>query len=340
MKRHGNLWDRIVSWDNMLLAYKKARKGKSKMRNVKRFALDWERNLRHIQRMLIDKTFTMSPYHVKHVYEPKFRQIYVLPFSPDRIVQHAAMNILEPIWDKFLVPQSYSCRIGKGVFAGHQHIARAIPKYKYCLKCDISKFYPSINHDIMYEIVQQKIKCPDTLWLLNDIIYSIGGGKNVPIGNYTSQWFANLYLDVLDRWAIHTLRIEYLRYCDDFVFLSNDKDKLNYIKDRLPKFLMYERKLVLSKNELFPTTRGVDFLGYRFFSNGCILLRKRTAKNIKRRMKWVRDKIYEGNDPLLYQSKVSSALGALRWCNSFHLRKSMKLSKLVKRTGIKTSFRI
>lgn len=340
MKRHGNLWERIVSWDNMLLAYKKARKGKGHMRNVIRFSYDWEKKLRRIQRSLIDKTFTTSPYHVKSVYEPKFRQIYVLPFAPDRIVQHAALNILEPIWDKFLVPQSYSCRIGKGVFAGHQHIARAIPKYKYCLKCDISKFYPSIDHDIMYEVVQQKIKCPDTLWLLKDIIYSIGGGKNVPIGNYTSQWFANLYLDILDRWATCTLRVEYMRYCDDFVFLSNDKNKLNYIKNRLPKLLAGERKLRLSKNELFPTSRGIDFLGYRFFPNGCILLRKRTARNIKRRMKWVRGKISQGNDPLDYQSKVSSALGMLRWCNSFHLRKSMKLAKLVRRTGIKTSFRI
>ena len=334
MKRHGNLWPRIVAWENLELAYRKARRGKSRMLNVQRFDANWEQNLRVIRDLLVTQTFRTSRYGVKFVFEPKFRQIYVLPFFPDRIVQHALLNILEPIWDKILIDQSYSCRKGKGVTAGHHHIAAAVRKYRYCLKCDVSKFYPSIDHDIMYSVVERKIKCPQTLWLLHEIIHSFPGEKNVPIGNYTSQWLANLYMDIVDRWAVQDLRVEYLRYCDDFAFFSNDKDQLNYIKANLPPFLMETRKLTLSKNDLFPCSRGLDFLGYRFFPNGCILLRKRTARALKRRMRRIARNISYGENPYHYQSAVASAAGLLKWCNSYNLRKSVRLPWLIKKTGI------
>lgn len=334
MKRHGNLWPQIVAWNNLELAYRKARKGKSRRLNVQRFDADWRRHLQSLHHLLINQAFRTSRYGVKLVYEPKFRQIYVLPFYPDRIVQHALMNVMEPIWDRILVPQSYACRKGKGVIAGYSHLARSIRRYKYCLKCDISKFYPSINHDIMYQVVEQKIKCPMSLWLLHEIIYSFPGEKNIPIGNYTSQWLANLYLDGLDRWATQYLRVDYLRYCDDFVFFSNDKGELNAIKSALPEILWQNRRLLMSKNDLFPCQRGLDFLGYRFFPNGKILLRKRTARALKRRMRRAIRNIHYGENPRHYQGAASSAVGLLKWCNSYNLRRSIRLSWLVKKTGI------
>lgn len=340
MKRHGNLWPRIAEWENLVKAYRKARKGKSRMKNVQKFELDIEGNLRRIHKSLLDKTYRTSGYNTKFVHEPKFRTVYTLPFNPDRIVQHAMMNVVEPIWDKLLIEYSYSCRTGKGVSAGHKRAVKLIRTNRYCLKCDISKFYPSINQDIMFEIVQHKIKCPDTLWLLDDIIHSFPGETNVPIGNYTSQWFANLYMDAVDQWAVHELKVDYMRYCDDFCFMSNDKGVLNAIKAELPQFLWEERRLTLSKLDLFPTARGMDFLGYRFFPNGTILLRKRVAKTIKRRMAKIVYRIHCGDDPEQYRSSVASALGILKQCHSYNLRQAIKLRWLVNKVGINTNFKI
>jgi len=188
MRRHGNLWAQIISLDNIRFAHEKAIKGKSKMKSVIKFNKDIEGNLVEIKDILEQKTFTTSKYHEKTVYEPKKRIIYVLPFSPDRIVQHALMNVLEPILEKFFIYDSYACRTGKGVHAGSRKTMEFVRRNKYVLKCDISKFYPSVDQDILFNIVKKKIKCPDTLWLISDIIYSFPGGKNVPIGNYTSQW--------------------------------------------------------------------------------------------------------------------------------------------------------
>ena len=188
MRRHGNLYNKIVDIDNIRNAYLSAKKGKGWQNTVKNFEKNLEINLLAIQKSLIDKTFSTAKYKIKIITEPKRREIFILPFAPDRIIQHALMNILEPIWDSLFIFDSYACRKGKGIHKGSQRTMRAVRNNKYCLKMDISKFYPSMEHDILFKIVQKKIKCPDTLWLIKDIIYSIGNGKNVPIGNYTSQY--------------------------------------------------------------------------------------------------------------------------------------------------------
>ncbi|MFH2125530.1 MAG: reverse transcriptase domain-containing protein, partial [Pseudomonadota bacterium] len=175
MKRHGNLWPQVTSKENLELAHKKARRGKSRMYNVQRFEANREANLERIRRALVDKTFTTSPYQEKRIFEPKERTIYVLPFAPDRIVQHALMNVLEPIWEGLFIHHSYACRPGKGQHAGSRVVSQLVRKHRYCLKCDISKFYPSVDHQILLEIIERKIKCPDTLWLLRDIINSMPG---------------------------------------------------------------------------------------------------------------------------------------------------------------------
>jgi len=327
MKRHGNLFKNITDIDNIYLAYKKARKGKSWQNTISCFDDDLDENIFNIRDALIEKTFTTSPYIEKMIYEPKQRIIYKLPFNPDRVVQHALMNVLEPIWSGLFIHDSYACRAGKGIHAGSKRtmeFIRAVGSGAHCLKMDIRKFYPSIDHDILFDIVQRKIKCPDTLWLLEDIIYSIPGGKNVPIGNYTSQWLGNLYMNELDLFLKHEMKIEhYIRYCDDFILLHRDKKFLHRMSKEIEAFLADRLALELSKNDIFPVRQGIDFLGYRHFPN-YILVRKSTAKRIKRRMKELPGQLSRGKiTPEQYISSVASTKGWLMWANSYNFQQSL-----------------
>ncbi|OPY54720.1 MAG: Reverse transcriptase (RNA-dependent DNA polymerase) [Methanosaeta sp. PtaU1.Bin060] len=330
MKRHGNLFEKITDVDNIYLAYRKARKGKSWQNTISRFDDDLDENIFNIRDSLIEKTFTTSPYTEKMIYEPKQRIIYKLPFNPDRIVQHALMNALEPIWNSLFIHDSYSCRKGKGIHAGSRRtmdFIRAAGAGAYCLKMDIHKFYPSIDHDILFKIVQRKIKCPDTLWLLEDIIYSIPGGKNVPIGNYTSQWLGNLYLNELDQYLKHKHKIKhYIRYCDDFILLNQDKKFLRRMAEVIEVFLADRLGLRPSKNDLFPVRQGIDFLGYRHFPDH-ILVRKSTSKRIKRRMRDLPSQLARGEITAdQYRSSIASTEGWLLWANSYNFKRSLGLA--------------
>lgn len=311
MKRHNNLFDKIVDKDNLLLAYKKAKKHKSWQQKVIRVEKDLDNLIEELRLSLINGTYKTAEYRTKKIYEPKERTIYVLPFYPDRIVHHAIMNILEPIWDNLFISDSYACRNGKGQHKGSQKCMEFVRKNKYCLKCDINKFYPSINHEILKLIIRKKIKCKRTLNLLDTIIDSIDGETNIPIGNYLSQWFGNLYLNELD------------------MFMKHDKMAIK-IKDYVENIL----KLRLSKCNLFPTSQGIDFLGYRHFSSGYILVRKTTAKRMKkriRRLKWELAKKKITNDRAL--SVIGSISGWLKWANTYNLQISLQLNELKESIG-------
>lgn len=304
MKRHNNLFDKIVDKDNLLLAYKKAKKHKNWQQKVIRVEKDLDNLIEGLRLSLINGTYKTAEYRTKKIYEPKERTIYVLPFYPDRIVHHAIMNILEP-------------------------------KNKYCLKCDISKFYPSINHEILKLIIRKKIKCKRTLNLLDTIIDSIDGETNIPIGNYLSQWFGNLYLNELDMFMKHDNKIKcYIRYCDDFLLFSNDKALLKEMAIKIKDYVENILKLRLSKCNLFPTSQGIDFLGYRHFSSGYILVRKTTAKRMKkriRRLKWELAKKKITNDRAL--SVIGSISGWLKWANTYNLQIFLQLNELKESIG-------
>ncbi|WP_298434564.1 reverse transcriptase/maturase family protein [Geobacter sp.] len=323
------MFEQITSMENLRRAYEKARLGKARMRNVQRFDRDVEGNLARIRQSLLDKSFTTSRYQVKKIFVPKERDIYVLPFAPDRIVQHAIMNVLEPICDAMFIHDSYACRQGKGIHRGSLRTMEFVRRYRYVLKCDIAKFYPSIDHDVLYGIVRQKIKCPDTLRLLEDIIYSVPGGKNAPIGNFTSQWFCNLYLHELDRLVKHTYKIKgYLRYCDDFCLFHDDKTFLREMKEIIREFLATRLKLTFSRAELFPVSQGVDFLGYRHFRSH-ILLRKSTATRVRRRLAALPKLLATGKITAeQYRSSLSSTRGWLKWANTHNLAITLRLDAL------------
>jgi len=284
MKRIGNLYEKIISIENLNNADVIARKGKRKSYGVKLHDKNREQNILLLQEQLKNKTFVTSDYYIFKIYEPKEREIYRLPYFPDRIVHHAVMNILEPIWISVFTEDTYSCIKGKGIHAAVRKLKenlRDVEGTTYCLKLDIRKFYPSIDHSILKSIITRKIKDKDVLQLLNEIIDSAPG---VPIGNYLSQYFANLYLAYFDHYMKEEIRAKYYyRYADDIVVLSDNKEDLHAIFDKIKDYLSSQLKLEIKKNyQIFPTnTRGIDFLGYRFYHTH-ILLRKRIKQRFAR----------------------------------------------------------
>ena len=187
MKRYKNLWDEFISMDNLICAAKKAVKSKKSKWSVKVFMTHQQEFLSQLQRDLIDGKFTTSKYRIRKIFEPKERLIYILPLYPDHIVHHALINILGPIWQSTFVRDSYACIPGKCLHKASKATMRFIRRNKYVLQCDIRKFYPSIDHQIMFDIVKKKIADRRLLDVLHDIIWSCGGDKNLPIGNLTSQ---------------------------------------------------------------------------------------------------------------------------------------------------------
>jgi retron-type reverse transcriptase len=225
MKRYNGLFEKIVSLDNIILAHSNARKGKTNRSDVKKVDNDVIGYCTKIQEMLVNETYRTSDYFLFKIYEPKERVIYRLPYYPDRIIHHAIMNILEPIWVGLMIPNTYSCIKNRGIHKVLQDVQRDLhrdPKgTKYCLKLDIKKFYPTIDHDILKQIIRRKIKDVRLLRLLDHIIDSADG---VPIGNYLSQFFANLYLNYFDHYIQEQLGFKYYyRYADDIVILFDDK---------------------------------------------------------------------------------------------------------------------
>ena len=282
MKRVGNVYDKIYDIDNIREAHRNARKRKTHYKEVKEVDADVDKYCYEIQAMLRDKTFVNGQYEVfKKIEKGKEREIYKLPYFPDRIVHHAIMQVLEPIWKKTLIADTYQSIKGRGIHKAKNKIQPLLRKYKiqYALKMDIKKFYPSIDNEILKQILRKKLKCKDTLWLLDTIVDSTQG---VPIGNYLSQYFGNLYLTYVDHEVKEKLGVRYyFRYCDDIVVLGNSKERLHSIRvdvtNRVAKL-----KLMLKGNYQVQRIddRGLDFLGYRMFHR-YTLLRTRIANGLK-----------------------------------------------------------
>lgn len=332
MKRIGKLWDKIVDKDNLRLALRKAAKGKRGIGAVRKVERNTEKYIDKLHNMLVSGNYKTAAYKSQIVHEPKRRTIHSLPFFPDRIVHHAILNVLGDYWDKLFIHDSYACRQKKGQHAGSSRCMSMVRRNTYVLKCDISKFYHSIHHGRLKAILRRKIKDPRVLDLLYEIIDSssscpeLSPGRGVPIGNLMSQWFGNIYLNELDTFIKHTLKIkDYIRYCDDFVLFSNDKHKLCEAAIELRNFLTNVLDLCFSKCEYFPTSHGVDFLGYRHFKTH-ILVRKSTAKRIRRRVTYIKSSIAKGHVNFIrFIGQVDSALGWLKWANSYNLKLSIDI---------------
>jgi hypothetical protein len=239
------------------------------------------------------------------------------------------MNVVSPIWNKKFDDDSHACRPGRGQHSASQRVMQFVRKYRYALQGDIRRFYPSIHHDTLIEIIHRKIKDPNVLWLLEDIIRSFPGGRNVPIGNLTSQWLGNLYMNEFDRFVRTEIRPGgYARYNDDFVLFGNDKRALRSAQGACRVFLDERLKLTLSKDRVYPVSQGVDFVWYRHFP-GYVLIRKSTARRVKQRIRHLRYEIATGQiEPERARSVVASMNGWLRWANAYNLRKSLGIDAL------------
>lgn len=327
MKRYGNLWRPIISKENFGLAERKARRGKRTRPDVAEFESALERNLEDVRQLVITKRFRTSEYRSRKIHEPKERTIYILPYAPDRIVQHAIMNVLAPVMERLFISDSYACIQGRGQTKASLRTMQAVRRNRYCLKCDIHHFYPSISQNILSEMYHSKFKDKDFLEIMDDIIFSFPGGRNCPIGNYTSQWSGNFYLTPLDHFCKQELGIrDYIRYCDDFLLFSDDKAYLHDCRRRIEDFIGKRLGLTYSKSDVLSVRQGVDFVGYRHFDN-YILVRKSTAKREMRAVRALPRLVESGRmSREKARSVIASISGWTSHANAHNLRKSMGIS--------------
>jgi retron-type reverse transcriptase len=314
MKRINNLYQRICSIENLMLADSIARKGKLNQPGILRHDQNRIQNIQDLHMALINKTYMTSEYTTFTIYEPKERIIFRLPYFPDRIVHHAVMNILEPIFVSTFTADTYSCIKKRGIHAAAAAVKNALKDTagtQFCLKLDIKKFYPNVDHEILKQLLRRKIKDQDLLWLMDGIIDSADG---LPIGNYLSQYFANFYLTYFDHWMKEQLQVKYyFRYADDMVILSDSKEHLHQGLDQIRRYLQENLKLTVKDNyQVFPVdARGIDFVGY-VFRHSHTLLRKSIKQSFARMLR--RDK-----NP----QSIASYRGWAIHCNSKNLLRKL-----------------
>lgn len=343
MKRIGGLWESVVSFDNLYLAWRKARRGKADRPAVARFALDLEHNLLRLQQQLIERAYQPGGYHLFTIYDRKPRNIAAAPFH-DRVVHHALMNRVEPVLDSRLYAHSYACRVGKGVHAAVDRYQRWAQRYPYALKLDVSRYFPTIDHQNLKAKLRHLIKDQAVLWLFDRIIDSAPPGnapligfpgddlvdlmqrrRGLPIGNLTSQFLGNLYLTELDYYLKQQCGVQaYLRYVDDLILLDESKERLWQIKSAVDSFLQRERLILHPhKTQVLPTAEGVDLLGYRVFPHHR-RLRRENGYRFRRRLR-DKAKAYARGELGLddVRASVAAWLGHVRHADSEGLRRSV-----------------
>lgn len=285
MKSWNNLYPAICALVNLHDAARKARKHKTRREDVERFELHRERYLQQLREELLSERWQPSPYRQFQIHDPKTRTISAAPYR-DRVVHHALCNVIAPLVERRFIHDSYSCRIGKGTEAGRERCRRFTNRYRYVLKCDVRKYFESIDHEMLLEKIARIIRCRPTFDLCRRIVSSSAVEEppkawypgddlltpterscGLPIGNLTSQLWANLYLDRLDHTICEDLRVPaYVRYTDDFLVWANHKAFLNDSRERI-EYELHQERLALHerKTRMFPVRCGVPFLGFRFF---------------------------------------------------------------------------
>jgi retron-type reverse transcriptase len=338
MKTYKNLFSQIFAFDNLYRAATQAAKGKREKFGVMEFFLNLEANLFQLQNELSFGDYRPGAYRSFFIYDPKPRLISAAPFR-DRVVHHALMNVIEPILERGLIFDTYANRIGKGTHKAIRRFQQYLQQYRFVLKCDIKKYFPSIDHLILKSLIRELIGDPLVLWLTDvvidhsnqqvevldyfpgdDLFTPLERRKGLPIGNLTSQNFANYFLSPMDHFVKEVLKCRaYLRYVDDSALFSNDKRQLWRWLDEIIRFLAaFRLKLNLDHCMIFPSSVGERFLGQVVFPTHRRLTGENARKFKSRLGKW-RD-----HPPENVKQRVASWLGHARQADTKALIRSLE----------------
>jgi RNA-directed DNA polymerase len=300
------LYEQVCTWDNLHLAWRKAARGKRGREPAASFEYRLEDNLLQLQGELQGQTYRPGPYHSFYIHDPKHRLISAAPFR-DRVVHHALCNVIEPLFERRFIPDSYANRVGKGTHRALDRCQQFARRYRYVLQCDVRQFFPSIDHAVLKGILGHVIGDPDVMWLVDrilesgvgvlsgeydmvwfpgDDLFAVDRPRGLPIGNLTSQFWANCYLDPFDHFVKRELRCQgYLRYVDDFLLFADDKATLWGWREVV---MRRQARLRLTIHERRahprPVSEGISFLGFVVFPKGR-RLKRRKGIAYRRRLK-------------------------------------------------------
>ena len=322
-KKLRNIYPLIYENSNIIRAQYNAQKNKGDRTEIRLFNDNLNDNLSDLYWMLRDETYQPGEYRVKIIYEPKERVIMIAPFYPDRIIHHCIINVLGRHWYHIFIDNTYACIKGRGIHKCMEDVHKSLVLDKagtrYCLKIDIRKFYDNVDHSVLKQILRFTIADEQMLRLLDKIIDSNGKEKGLPIGNFTSQYLANLYLSYFDHWVKEVLGLKYyFRYMDDIVVLGPDKEMLHNVLDMFGLYLGTELKVEIKHNwQIFPVdNRGIDYVGFKQNHYG-ILLRKGILLRFYKKLEATRKK-YEINNENDIKHLFPSEYGWIIRCDKEH----------------------
>ncbi|MFO0862584.1 MAG: reverse transcriptase/maturase family protein [Candidatus Saccharibacteria bacterium] len=337
MKVYSNLYSKVISVENLFQAWAEFRSDKQSKPDVMRFERNLEENLFALYHLLRTKQYKHGNYQAFYIHDPKQRLIHKATVQ-DRVLHHAIFKVLNPIFEPTFIAHSFSCRVGKGTHKGVTALAGMLRKVSknntkpcFALKCDVRKFFASVDQDILFGILQKRIQDEDMMSLLNKIVYSFkkeaNPYKGLPIGNLTSQLFANIYMNELDQFVKHQLRVEYyVRYTDDFIIVSDNTDYLQALLPKIRQFLNDTLLLELHPNKISirKFRQGIDFLGYVVLPHYSVL-RTKTKRRILSKLDNNIQCLKSGavSEGYFHQS-LQSYLGVLFHANSYNVEQNIK----------------
>ncbi len=345
MKTYADLYPRLCSFENLYHAYRAARKGKRGHPSAAAFEREQERELLQLQRELLAETYRPGPYHSFYIHEPKRRLISAAPFR-DRVVHHALINVIEPIWERRFIFDSYANRVGKGTHRALDRCQQFARRYPYALQCDLKQFFPSIDHRLLRATLARPITDESALrlcdkiiasgvgvlseeyamvWFPGDDLFAFERPRGLPIGNLTSQFWANVYLNPFDHFVKRELKCPaYLRYVDDFVLFSDDKAQLADWRAALIENLAGLRLgLHANRAQAFPVRAGLPFLGFQVYPDRRRLKRRKGVAFQRRFRQWVQ-RLARGELELAQlHASVQGWVNHVRYGDTYGLRRAL-----------------
>jgi retron-type reverse transcriptase len=353
MRRHGNLWPTLIGFANLLRSAQQAARRKRFHPPALAFHFHLEHHLCRLHEELLAHAWRPGPFHHFWIHEPKKRLVSAAPYR-DRVVHHALVNVLEPIWERSFLADSYASRKSKGTHVAVRRCQQFARRHAWVWKADVRHYFPSIDHALLAGLLERRIKDPDVLWLIrliiehspmpsepallfpaDDLFTATERRRGLPIGNQTSQFFANVFLDPLDHFVKEELRLPgYARYVDDFVAFADDKRTLLGARDAVGDFLAGLRlRLHPTKNAIFPVRQGIRFLGYRVWPSH-VKLAPQNVYRFRRRLRDLADRYFrhEIDWPELAR-RVMSWTGHAAQADTWRLRQRLLDEHLYRRAS-------